>query len=95
MSERFHPYDGYMDGYPSCDVPDCSQVATQFDSFYNLFFCDDHAHDGVPLPDEVQCPVCANMVPPSHMKQGVCLSCRSTMIYLWPDDWDNGVYIGR
>ena len=64
MIERFQAYDGRMDDYPLCDAPACSQVATWFDSFYNLFFCDIHAHDGVPLPDVVQCPVCANMVSP-------------------------------
>lgn len=95
MVDRFHPYDGRIDNDPSCDAPGCLCSATWFDSFYNLFFCDDHAHEGVPLPDEVQCAVCDAFVPPSHMKQGVCLSCRSTMIYLWPDDWDNGMYTGR
>ena len=49
---------------------------------------------GVPICDEDcecyqygTCGVCGERWSRRYLKSGVCVTCRSVMIYLWPDDW--------
>ncbi len=49
-------------------------------------WCDFHALAEVATAVQVQCEVCLEMYPSSHVFNGVCVDCRSVMPLLWVDN---------
>ena len=84
--QRFYPYSPSSDEAVQCEVALCSNNASWWDAVHDAVFCDFHAMAEVAVPVRVKCGVCMLMYPPSCIRNGVCVDCRSVMPLLWVDE---------
>ncbi len=83
--QRFYPYTPSPDETVLCSAGRCEFVASWFDERYQVFWCDFHAAAEQAMPVRVQCAGCFEWYYPSHLRDGVCGTCRSVMPALWID----------
>jgi len=86
MTQRFYPYTPVAGEPLLCEHADCVYLAVWWDATHDALWCDVHAIADVEPPIRVQCEVCALPYPPLWVRNGVCVTCRSVMPLMWPDE---------